>query len=103
MRDGKACFDKRTTAFKPDEQQQWHGSRSAHPRSMRMSVDMASNVFLACKHDVHCLHLSVPADIQEPNEAKLVMEEPKEGGEKTLLQQNEQNTCNSLCAAVFKN
>jgi hypothetical protein len=49
---------------------------------------MASAIFLVHKHDVHCLHLSVPADIQEQDEAESAMEEPKEAGKKTLQQQN---------------
>jgi hypothetical protein len=53
-----------------------------------MSVDMASAIFPLHEHDVHCLHLSFPADIQEPDEAKSVTEEPKEAGKKTLQQQN---------------
>jgi hypothetical protein len=56
---------------------------------MRMPVDMSSStIFPAHKHDVHCLRLSAPAAVQTPNEAKSVTEEPKEGGKKTLLQQN---------------
>jgi hypothetical protein len=99
MRDGKVRFDKRTTAFKPDGQQQWHELHSMHPRSMRMSADMASTIFLVHKHDIHCPHLSFPADIQEPDEAELVTEEPKEGGEKTLLQsKTKQITCASSCS-----
>jgi hypothetical protein len=88
MRDGEMRFDETTTVFKPDGQQQWHESCSVHPRSMRMSVDMASTIFPVHKHDVHCLHLSVPADVQEPDEPEPVTEEPKEWGKCTLLQQN---------------
>jgi hypothetical protein len=56
---------------------------------------MASAIFLVHKHDVHCPHLSVLTDIQEPDEAKLVTEEPKEAGKsdpnRSELMQNTHN------------
>jgi hypothetical protein len=42
---------------------------------------MASTIFLAHKHNNRYLHLSVSADIQEPDEAESVTEEPMEAGE----------------------
>jgi hypothetical protein len=47
-----------------------------------MLVGMASTMFPVHKNDIHCLRLSVPADIQEPDEAKLVPEETKGSGQK---------------------
>jgi hypothetical protein len=99
MRDGKVHFDKRTNVFKPERHQQWHESQSVHHHSMRLSVDMASTIFLVHKRDIHHLHLSVPADVQEPDEAGQMGEGGTEGsGQKRPNgSKTKQNTRDSLC------
>ena len=62
--------------FKPNGEQQWLASRLTHPRSKSMSIDMSSTIFLVHINNIHYLHMSVLADIQEPqDEDELVTEE----------------------------
>jgi hypothetical protein len=59
-------LEKRTLVLKPNGEQLWLTRRLLHPRSKRMSVDMPSTIFLVHMNNIHYLHMSVLADIQEP-------------------------------------
>jgi hypothetical protein len=64
----------------------------AHPHSLARapwSDDIASTIFLVHENSCHCLHLSVPSDVQEPPEEDKSMEEPEQRDEKNPMSDSE--------------
>jgi hypothetical protein len=78
-RNGEMILQKRTTTYKRNGESDWITRSLPHPCVLK--VDMASTIFLVHKHGIHYLHLSIPADIQPPDEDQSSTAEPEQRDE----------------------
>jgi hypothetical protein len=87
-----ALAGKSMAVFKSNGQQDLATRCLAHPcSSKRISVDVASTIFLVHTHDIHYLHLSVPEDIPKPpsDEDESVTDKPEQRGESNPISDSE--------------
>jgi hypothetical protein len=78
MRDGvkEPILSKWTNVYHANGEQDWITRRLAHPCTL--PIDIKATIFIVYNGGDHCLHLSVPEDIEGPEDDELMMEEPPE-------------------------